>query len=326
MLRSAARSAGLRALQAAVAEQQCLGARCLATEAAAQASSSSPAAAAASSGGAIYAAVVVERLPVVRSPAPEWEAEYQAWAEQRRLSRGFYKEYPASAKKVARQKDEDTGAFNPVPTETAADASGDARTMRRRLRDKLVLLVKQPAPAGDPLGRPVGGGGAGSGGGGAAGGGWSFPAARRAEGETLRAAAERALREAVGVAEVFFVGNAPMGHFPLGGSTSGSGGGGGGGSSGSSGGGSGTRALHTSAAPAAADGGGGSAAAEPGQAEVAAEEGGDAVFFMLAQVVNDPWEVDLGAGSCSDAVWVAPDELPGYIGPGPLADLAQRML
>lgn len=32
---------------------------------------------------------------VVRQPPPEWEAEYQAWAEQRRLQQGFYKQYPA---------------------------------------------------------------------------------------------------------------------------------------------------------------------------------------------------------------------------------------
>lgn len=34
-------------------------------------------------------------LQVIKSPLPEWEAEYHAWAQQLKLERNYYKEYPA---------------------------------------------------------------------------------------------------------------------------------------------------------------------------------------------------------------------------------------
>ncbi|KAI8465695.1 MAG: hypothetical protein J3K34DRAFT_525166 [Monoraphidium minutum] len=264
------------------------------------------AAAGGGAGGPIYAAVVLERLPVARGPPPEWEADYMAWAEARRLARGFYKEYPAQAKKQ-RQKDDDADSFKPVPIETPADRSGDVRTMKRSLREKLVLLVKQNGSA---LGPSRGGGG----GGGSGGGGWAFPHVAAREGEAVRAAAERALREAAGPAEAFFIGNAPMAHYPL---PPHGGGGGGGASSGKegsgSGGGGGARALHTSAAVASSSGDGGGS-------------GGGAVFFMLAQVVNDPWDLDLSPAFGSDHAWVAAGELGDYLGDDRLVELARKMI
>ncbi len=176
--------------------------------------------------------------------------------------------------------------------------------MKRKLREKLVLLVKQKGSALE--------GGSSSG---SSKDGWVFPHVLHKEGETIRAAGERALRESVGVAEAFFIGNAPMAHHPLGG-------GGGGGSSGaaSSSGttgassGASERALHTSAAAGhAASSGGGSSE-------------GDAMFFMLAQVVNDPWQVELREAFASDHAWVTVEELPGYLKDDRLVELARKML
>lgn len=241
----------------------------------------------------IYAAVVLERLPVVRSPPPEWEAEYKAWAEQQRLQRGFYKQYPETAKKVLRQKDDDAGAFNPVPVETAADGIGDVSTMKRKLREKLVLLVKQrdsAIPADSESSSGGGSGGAKGSKGAGAGGAWAFPHVQHKEGETIRATAERALQECAGVAEVFFIGNAPMAHHELGGSSGGS----------------------ASAAAGGSGGGGG--------------DGGGLMFFMLAQAVNDPWDISLESAFASGHAWVTVEELPRYLRDDRLVELAGKML
>lgn len=40
------------------------------------------------------------RSQVVAPEAPEWEADYKAWAEQRRLARGYYKQYPATVRSI----------------------------------------------------------------------------------------------------------------------------------------------------------------------------------------------------------------------------------
>jgi hypothetical protein len=52
------------------------------------------------------------------------------------------------------------------------------------------------------------------------------------------------------------------------------------------------------------------------------------VFFHLAQVVNDPWDVELagGSGAASDVAWVAKAELPRYIQDEQLLALADKML
>jgi len=181
--------------------------------------------------------------------------------------------------------------------------------MKRRLRDKLVLLVKSEE------------------GGGGGGGGWHFPAAERRDGETIRVTAERALRQAIGLpGALFFIGNAPMGH------------------------------LEEEQEKASADGGGGSSSSSGssgGSEARRAGPGGEGgagkrkkTFFHLAQVLNDPWDVELGRkGGAVDYAWVAEDELDKYLGGGgggvaaaatgggsgggsstPLLDLTQQML
>jgi hypothetical protein len=93
----------------------------------------------------IYAAVVLERLPVVRSPAPEWEADYMAWSEQRKLQRGFYKEYPTQVSsvrgsqslarhniRVCRARRYQEGACSHVSTHMNAGGAGVASRPRSR--------------------------------------------------------------------------------------------------------------------------------------------------------------------------------------------------
>lgn len=50
------------------------------------------------------------------------------------------------------------------------------------------------------------------------------------------------------------------------------------------------------------------------------------VFFHLAQVVNDPWDVEVSADVASGFAWVAKDELEQYIQDKQLLKLARRML
>jgi len=183
--------------------------------------------------------------------------------------------------------------------------------MKRKLREKLVLLVKQQGSALNGSKQ-----------------GWAFPHVQHREGETIRSAAERALRECAGVAEAFFIGNAPMAHHPLGGgasasASSSSSGGGGASSSGAAAAGSASaaRALHTSSSPAAAA----SSAAGPSQ-EGSGSKDEDTMFFMLAQVVNDPWELQLREGFASEHAWVTVEELPQYLNDERLVDLTRQML
>jgi hypothetical protein len=50
------------------------------------------------------------------------------------------------------------------------------------------------------------------------------------------------------------------------------------------------------------------------------------MFFHLAQVVNDPWDVQLTAGTASDFAWVSKQELGTYIKDLQLLKLARKML
>ena len=172
-----------------------LAARALAAAAAAAEPSASAAA-------AIHVAVVFERLPVIMPPPAEWEAEYMAWADARAAAAAkplppLFTDAKASAADAAGGG---AARWAPAPRETAADAAGDRASLRRRLDQRLFMLVR-----------------GGSGGGG--GGGWGFPRVALRPGETTRAGAERALAKALGPdaggVQPYFVGNAPAGHAPL---------------------------------------------------------------------------------------------------------------
>jgi large subunit ribosomal protein L46 len=148
----------------------------------------------------LYAACVFERLPVVVPALAAWEVEYVEWQQQ--LLARHRKPLPAALADPKRSEDADAGPdgssrWQPAPVETAADRAGDRRSLRRRLDQRIFMLVRKR-----------------HGGASAA---WEFPHVRLEAGETTRAGAERALGEALSSEglQPYFVGNAPAGHVAL---------------------------------------------------------------------------------------------------------------
>jgi large subunit ribosomal protein L46 len=99
----------------------------------------------------IRVAVLVERIPLVLDDKPEWELEYDKMKAHLNL---YGKLYPKELvgeidwEAVRPMTDDELLAqlpFAPAPRETLADASGDVRTLQRRLKSKLYLTV-QPEP------------------------------------------------------------------------------------------------------------------------------------------------------------------------------------
>ncbi|KAL4856353.1 39S ribosomal protein L46 [Chlorella vulgaris] len=147
------------------------------------------------SSGKLVGVCVFERLPVVIPYDPEWEQEHRAW--QHSLREKYYKILPkdfVEQKETEALADGEGSRYEPAPRITEADKTNDRRSLKRRLDQRLFMLV-----------RPKGGGG------GAA---WTLPQQENQESETMRQTAERALAEAVDVSAVqpYFVGNAPAGH------------------------------------------------------------------------------------------------------------------
>eukprot|EP00879_Flechtneria_rotunda_P020732 GHRR01021821.1.p1 GENE.GHRR01021821.1~~GHRR01021821.1.p1 ORF type:complete len:209 (+),score=38.27 GHRR01021821.1:423-1049(+) len=144
----------------------------------------------------IIAACVLERLPIVKSPPPIWETEYKAWTQLRKQREGQTKQYPQlekkqkSTKEEGEQRQQESEAFP-----TKADYDGRTNTMRRRLADKLVLLVRTQQAAASAGQQAAGAALSNS----AI---WTFPQTVHQEGETTRQAAERALKEAIGPSQV----------------------------------------------------------------------------------------------------------------------------
>lgn len=104
-----------------------------------------------------------------------------------------------------RALEEQAASLKPVPRITPADLSGDLRSMKRRLDQRLYLMIKhkgqeaagEAAAAEEQL--PAGS--------------WTFPRARNLPEETLRQTANRALTAAIGRRQPMYpLGNAPMGH------------------------------------------------------------------------------------------------------------------
>jgi len=139
----------------------------------------------------LYVACVFERLPQVMPKLPEWETEYYQWQQQFAARR--FKTVPKELIDPKNTGDESgagaEGSWQPAPIETAADRAGDRRTTHRRLDQRIFFLVHRSGE-------------------------WEFPHVMVGEGETTRAAAERALKEAIGEGgfQPYFVGNAPAGH------------------------------------------------------------------------------------------------------------------
>ncbi|KAG2433482.1 hypothetical protein HYH02_012600 [Chlamydomonas schloesseri] len=211
----------------------------------------------------VIAACVLQRLPLVRPRLSSEEQAQLAWERQRALQTGELKDYPQNVAPTGKddagskqQQQQDLRTFDPVPSTTAADSSGDVSTMRRRLADSVYLVVR---------GGPAAGGGGG--------GEWSFPQAVNTGEESISDTAQRALSSAIGRSHpVYFIGNAPMGH---------------------------VRAVPSGTA-----------------------------FFMLAQVVDDPWDTQLLPGAAKEFAWVTKQELltGPYLADARLKELVSKML
>jgi large subunit ribosomal protein L46 len=133
-------------------------------------------------------------------PPPEWELDYAAWQETlmaRRL-KPVPKEFTDDKRVLDEQASSGPSSesrWQPAPLETVADRSGDRKTTRRRLDQRIFMLIKKKN------------------------GSWEFPHVALEQGENTRTGAERALREVLGDGDgkfqSYFVGNAPAGHVAL---------------------------------------------------------------------------------------------------------------
>lgn len=141
----------------------------------------------------LFGACVLERLPVIMPEVPEWETEYLGWKAE--LQNKGNKELPEefTKGKTTYESEDGEGAaqqWQPAPRETEADVAMDTKSLRRRLDQRLFLLVKTKGDSS-----------------------WQFPQAESSAGETMRQTAERALKETIQEGpKTYFVGNAPMGH------------------------------------------------------------------------------------------------------------------
>lgn len=151
------------------------------------------ASAAAAASGKVLGAVVFERLPVIIPELPEWESSYLAWQQSVRAKHTKTLPTDFTDFKESELLDETAPRYEPGSRLTEADAANDRRSLKRRLDQRLFMLV-----------RPKGGA-------------WALPQQENVEGETIRQTAERALGDAVDTeaAQPFFVGNAPAGHVGL---------------------------------------------------------------------------------------------------------------
>jgi len=145
----------------------------------------------------------VERLPVI-TPDPEpWETamwelqERKQYAMSKELPDDWFQDESGGLRKA--EEEEGIAEEDPVlgfaPRVTQADAENDLQSLDRKLANRLFLVVKR---TGEKLAGEND---------------WSFPQGEREEGETMRDAAVRSLESFVGpAAQMYFVGNSPMGY------------------------------------------------------------------------------------------------------------------
>jgi large subunit ribosomal protein L46 len=166
----------------------------LATATARRASSSSSSSSAAPAPTPLYAVTLLERLPVVAPPPPAWAAAAADAAADRATAtrRALPDLAPAEAGAVDAAAATAAG-WAPAPRRTAADEAGDRGSLARALEERVFMVVRT---------------------GGAETGASLLPSTPHAGDEPMRAAAERALADAVTGGDPYFVGNAPAGHAP----------------------------------------------------------------------------------------------------------------
>jgi len=232
---------------------------------------------------------VLERLPVVMPPPPAWEAEYHQFMTARKLARGHLRQ---------------------LPEVLAERRSGAAQTSAE------LVGAADPPPAGGDAAGAAAGAGAEPPAGDAEPAAGSAAAAAAAAAETAadRSGDRRTMKRAL-TSRVFLLLRDAEGRwgFPAAPAAPG-------------------ETIRQTAERALRAGLGPRAPAYMiGNAPMGhhAPPGGDApTFFMLAQVLLDPWEVALAeGGGYTDHAWVTREELPAYLGDdAALAALAQAML
>ena len=135
-------------------------------------------------------AVILERTNVVLPDRPEWEEQYD---NLRAYLNQFGKEYPSQFQRplpenlvYTHEELLEMLPFTPAPRETEADHSGDVRTLDRRLKTSVFLMVQE----GDK---------------------WQLPTVELNEDETILEAAERVLKDRVGSSIKYWApSNCPM--------------------------------------------------------------------------------------------------------------------
>ncbi|KAI8113089.1 hypothetical protein M9435_003095 [Picochlorum sp. BPE23] len=134
------------------------------------------------------ACACLERLPVLMPEMPQWEKEYRDWQEE--FNSKTFKTLPSKLTEGAKSEgsEESSSTWEPAPRETLADTTGDRKSLRRRLDQRLFLLVKKNGQ-------------------------WGFLNSVIGDDDTSRSAAERALAEGTGGAyQHYFIGNTPAAH------------------------------------------------------------------------------------------------------------------
>lgn len=148
----------------------------------------------------LIAAVALERLPlIVPPPAPEIEAFRNfssEWQDQYR--RQYPKEFiDVLSSSNEREENAFELKFEPGPRITEADKSDDRKSLQRALDRRLYLIV-QGYPLGRSKEKPI----------------WHFPERIYKNEQTMRLCAESVfVPTAAKEDDVYFVGNAPCGHF-----------------------------------------------------------------------------------------------------------------
>ncbi|KAI5063624.1 hypothetical protein GOP47_0022171 [Adiantum capillus-veneris] len=151
-------------------------------------------------GEKVIACVALERLPlIVPPPAPEVVAFRNFSAEWNDQYRRHYPEVFIDALSSSNQREKDAAelVFEPAPRITEADKVNDRKSLQRAL-DRRLFLIVQGYPLGYSKEKLI----------------WHFPERLYKNEETLRLCAESVLIPTAAKEEdVYYVGNAPCGHF-----------------------------------------------------------------------------------------------------------------
>lgn len=152
----------------------------------------------------IYGSILLERLPVVAPPRPQWFLDYEEWQMKDREQGEDYKFYTGEFERLRTGGDVQlVGDMEGDPTThkdtIEAAENGDITSPWRRLDTRIFFLCKLRQGNTGADGAQE----------------WTFPAVQHRDGETIRQTAERALEATVDTerVKVYVLGNQPACHF-----------------------------------------------------------------------------------------------------------------